>query len=102
MIAEAIDTAYTIGWAIVAWIILTAAAGTLALYTLAVTAWTVCRLIWRAGHAAWRAIRRRHTPASPPHTVPCDSSDANTPQKATQARSVPSWAREPHDHQEAA
>jgi hypothetical protein len=58
VIAEAIDTAYTIGWAIVAWVILTAAAGTLALYTLLVTAWTVCRLVWRVGRAAWQAVTR--------------------------------------------
>jgi hypothetical protein len=58
VIAEAIDTAYTIGWAIVAWVILTAAFGTLALYTLLVTAWTVCRLVWRVGRAAWQAAPR--------------------------------------------
>ena len=102
MIAEAIDTAYTIGWAILAWIVLTAAFATLALYTLAVTAWTVCRGVWRVGRAAWRAIRRRHAPATAPQGPSCDSSDANTPQRATRARTVPSWAREPHDHQEAA
>jgi hypothetical protein len=58
VIAEAIDTAYTIGWAIVAWIILTAAAATLALYTLLITAWTVCCLTWRVGRAAWQAVTR--------------------------------------------
>jgi hypothetical protein len=61
VIAEAIDTAVSIGWAIVAWIILTAAATTLALYTLLVTAWTVCRLTWRVGRAAWQAVTRGAT-----------------------------------------
>ena len=61
MIAEAIDTAVSIGWAIAAWIILTAAATTLALYTLLITAWTVGRLAWRMGRAAWQAITRGAT-----------------------------------------
>jgi hypothetical protein len=61
VIAEAIDTAVSIGWAIVAWIILTAAAATLALYTLLVTAWTVGRLAWRVGRAVWQAITRDAT-----------------------------------------
>jgi hypothetical protein len=64
VIAEAIDTAVSIGWAIVAWIILTAAFGTLALYTLLVTAWTVCRLAWRVGRAAWQAVTRGATEPS--------------------------------------
>jgi hypothetical protein len=102
VIAEAIDTVITIGWALLAWIILTAVFATLALYTLVVTAWTVCRAVWRAGRAAWRAVRGRHAPDSRPQPVPCGSRDANTPQRATQARSVPSWAREPHDYEDAA
>jgi hypothetical protein len=102
VIADAIDTAVAIGWALAAWIVLTAVFATLALYTLAVTAWTVCRLIWRAGRHVWRAVRKPHTPDSPPQTVPCDSSDANTPQKATRARTAPSWARQPHDYEDAA
>ncbi|MFF7880987.1 hypothetical protein ACH40F_08085 [Streptomyces sp. NPDC020794] len=45
MIAEAIDTAYTIGWAIVAWIVIIAAAVT------AVLVAVVLGIDW-----AWRAI----------------------------------------------
>lgn len=37
MIAEAIDTLFTLGWALLAWIALTAAAATLALYAVVVT-----------------------------------------------------------------
>ncbi|MFJ7095896.1 hypothetical protein ACIQWL_37595 [Streptomyces mirabilis] len=45
MIAEAIDTAYTIGWAIVAWIVIIAAA---------VTAALVAVVLGIAG--VWRAV----------------------------------------------
>ena len=104
MIAEAIDTATRIGWAIAAWIVLTSAAATLALYTLAVTAWTVGRGIWRVGAWAWRAVRKPQAPATAPQGAPCGSRDANTPQRPAQRRTAPSWARadHDHDHQEAA
>lgn len=39
MIAEAVDTAFTLGWALLAWIVLTAGAAVLALYAVAVTVW---------------------------------------------------------------
>ncbi|HWM95539.1 MAG TPA: hypothetical protein VNO54_00640 [Streptosporangiaceae bacterium] len=91
MIAEAIDTAYTIGWAIVAWITLTAAFATLALYTVVVAVAFACEALWRGVTAAVAAVQRLGAPALPPE-----------PQKPPQARAAPSWAREAHDHQEAA
>lgn len=48
MIAEAIDTAYTIGWAIVAWIMAAAFVATACLFTtILIGAWT------------WKTFRRR-------------------------------------------
>lgn len=59
MIAEAIDTVVSIGWAIVAWIVLTSAAACLALYTALVAVATPVRAACRAltaALAAWRAL----------------------------------------------
>ncbi|MCX4596150.1 hypothetical protein OG819_42815 [Streptomyces sp. NBC_01549] len=59
MIAEAIHTATAIGWAIVAWIVLTSAAACLALYAVVVTVATPIRAACRAltaALAAWRAL----------------------------------------------
>jgi hypothetical protein len=50
VIAEAIDTAYTIGAAILAWIAVAAAAATVVLFAGVLT-----------GAWAWRAVRRRAT-----------------------------------------
>jgi hypothetical protein len=91
VIAEALDTLFVVCRALLAWIVVGAAAATVVLFTTVLT-----------GASVWRAIRRRHTPASPPQVHSCDSSDANTPQKAPHARTVPSWAREPHDYEDAA
>jgi len=91
VIAEAIDTAYTIGAAILAWIVLTAAFATLALYTVVVAVAFACEAVWRGVTATVAAVRRSRAPELPPE-----------PQKPPQARVAPSWAREPHDHQEAA
>ena len=59
MIAEAINTAVSVGWAIVAWIVLTSAAACLALYTTVVAVATPIRAACRAltaALAAWRAL----------------------------------------------
>lgn len=49
MIADAIDTVFTLGWALLAWIVLTAAAATLALYA-------VVAVVWAPVHAARKAL----------------------------------------------
>jgi hypothetical protein len=87
VIVEAIDTAYTIGAAILAWIAVLAAVATVVLFTgVLVGAW------------AWRAVRKRLTGSlaaeRPPH--------APEPTPTPERRPTPSWAREAHDHQEAA
>jgi hypothetical protein len=91
VIAEAIDTLFIVCHALLLWIAAGAFVATVALFTLVLS-----------GAWAWRAVRGRHAPATAPQAPSCDSSDANTPQKATRARSVPSWARQPHDYEDAA
>jgi hypothetical protein len=91
VIPEAIDTAYSIGWAIVAWIILTAAAATLALYAVVVTAAWPCRAAAEAVTAALAASRALRAFQGQPERY-----------RPPQGRTGPSWAREEHDHQAAA
>lgn len=60
MIAEAVDTAVTVAWALLAWIAAMAVVGTVVLYAVAVTVWAVpaaaCRAVTGA-LAASRALR---------------------------------------------
>ena len=60
MIAEAIDTALTLGWALAAWIVLVSLAAALALHTVLVAVaapvLAACRAVAGA-LAAWRAVR---------------------------------------------
>jgi len=91
VIGEAIDTAYTIGWALLAWVVLTAAFATLALYAAVVAVAFACEVLWRGAAAAVAAVQRLGAPALPPE-----------PQKPPRARAVPSWVREEHDQEEAA
>lgn len=68
MIAEAIDTVWTLGWALLAWIALTAAFGVLGLYAVAVGVWAVGRGLWRcvAPLSARMPHAGRCTPAGAP------------------------------------
>jgi len=91
LLIEAIDTLLAIADAILAWIAVAAFVVTVLLFTVVLT-----------GASVWRAIRRRHAPATAPQRPSCDSSDASNPQRPARARTVPSWVREEHDHQEAA
>lgn len=60
MIAEAVDTAVTVAWALLAWTAAMAAVATVVLYAVAVTVWAVpaaaCRAV-TAALAASRALR---------------------------------------------
>ncbi|MEU1450593.1 hypothetical protein, partial [Streptomyces mirabilis] len=82
MIAEAVDTATSIGWAIVAWIVLTSAAAVLALYTVVVAVWTVGRVTVRAALVACAWLRGRLS-----HEQPLPAPE---PQPAPRRRPVPS------------
>jgi hypothetical protein len=86
VIAEAIDTAVTLGWALAVWIVLLAIAVTLAAYTVvAAMAWpcNAARDALSGALAASRAAR-----ALPEHR------DAHA---AAYDRTAPSWARTEHE-----
>lgn len=89
MIAGAVDTAYSIGWAIVAWIALTAAAATLALYTAAVTVVFAVRAVWR-GVAAVVSLVQHSGARELPREAP-------EPAQGRTARPAPAWARTEED-----
>ena len=54
MIAEAIDTAITLGWALLVWVGLLSLAAALILHAVIAIAWWTLRGLWRAARAAWR------------------------------------------------
>jgi hypothetical protein len=89
VIAEAIDTAITLGWALAAWIVLTAAAVCLAVYAGAVAVWWPCRAARDAlagALAASRALRALRSWPEP----------QRVPQRRT-APHAPTWAQ--HDEE---
>lgn len=55
MIGEAVDTLFTLGWALLAWVLVLAAAGTVVLLAAAVTGALAVRGAWRGLAGAWRA-----------------------------------------------
>ena len=84
MISEAVDTAYTLGWALAAWIVLCATVATAALYALAVTVWTPIQAARKAvagAVAAERALRALPEPQAA-HEAP----------RAHTAPPFPAWA----------
>ena len=98
MIADAIDTALTLGWALAAWIVLTALAGALALHAVIAIAWWAGRATVRAVKAARKALSAPLSDEQPAS----DSSPATTPERPS-GRRVPSWAHtHPIDIEEAA
>lgn len=85
MIADAVDTAFTLGWALAAWIVLTAAVGCAAVYAAVVAAW------W-----PWHAARDALTGALAASRALRALRSHPTPQKPADARvapSRPSWAQ---------
>lgn len=92
MIAEAIDALFTLGWALLVWILLLSAVGTLAV-------WTVGYGMWRVGRATVRGVKASRAalscrlPASSPAEALRELHDApEAPQ--TPSRPSPSWARD--------
>lgn len=82
LFVEAVDTVRSLGWALEAWIVLLAIAGTLAAYTVVTAvAWpcTAARDALDAALAASRAVR----------ALP----EAQQAHNAAHARTGPSWAR---------
>ena len=94
MIAEAFDTAVTLGLALLAWIALTAATVTLALISLCVAVVWVCEGVWRGVAAASAAMAPRKPVTAPlaPELPPGGSQSVKTPERRTAAH-VPTWAQ---------
>jgi hypothetical protein len=89
VIAEAIDAAVSVGWALLVWVLLLAAAATAALYTLVVAAAIACMAVRRGVAACLAAVQRHEAPVPPPG-----------PQRAADARvahSRPTWAQPDKD-----
>lgn len=98
MIAEAIDTAVTLGWALLAWIVLTAVFATAALYAVIAAGWWVWRGVWRAVRAliARRAPSACATRALGRAVALAPSEKLHGPPGALHAnppRTTPTWAR---------
>ncbi|WP_171111255.1 MULTISPECIES: hypothetical protein [unclassified Streptomyces] len=83
MIGEAVDTLLTLGWGLLAWIVLTSLAAALALHAVIAVAWWTVR-------ATWRALRR-------PLSGPSWARGRLQARRIARARVKP-----PHDYQEAA
>ncbi|MGW7498624.1 hypothetical protein ACWGKA_30640 [Streptomyces luteogriseus] len=58
MIAEAIDTAITLGWAFLAWLALLSLVTGIALYAAIAISWCALRTLWLIGRAIWRSLGR--------------------------------------------
>jgi hypothetical protein len=97
VIAEAIDTVLTLGWALAAWIVLVSLAAALALHAVLAIVWWACRTAWRGVAGARSAVQRLK--ALIPHPEPRKPSRAHT---APRSRPAPSWARTDHHYKEAA
>ncbi|MFD6324223.1 hypothetical protein ACFWOL_15435 [Streptomyces sp. NPDC058442] len=58
MIAEAIDTAITLGWALAAWLAVLSLAAALALHAVIAIVWWTVRALWRGlGGPSWARSR---------------------------------------------
>lgn len=91
MITEAIDTAYTIAGALLAWLAVIAFIVTVALFTTVLA-------VAQGVKAARRRLRWRRNAAQDDG----EGFPATDAPNAPQSHTGPRWAREPHDHQEAA
>jgi hypothetical protein len=85
VIAEAIDTAMSLGWAFLIWLVIVAFFVGAALYALAVTVAFACRAGWRGVAVALALVQRSRTPEPLPET--------QKPPQARVAHSRPTWAQ---------
>lgn len=69
MIAEAIDTVITLGWALAAWLTVFATVGTIILLGAATTGAWAWRTAWRAFSGAWRRATGANTAPDVPEAV---------------------------------
>lgn len=85
MIAEAVDTAAALGWALAVWVLLLAATATAALYAVVVTAALAWLAVTRGIAAGLAAVQRAGVPEVQPEAQ--DAADARIADRG------PSWAR---------
>lgn len=93
MIAEAVDAALAVGWALLAWVVVLAAVGTVGLYAVVVAGWVV----WRVVRGAWAAMGPR-TDSLPPLAAEQPTEDREPPdvtggRSGPPLRPTPTWAR---------
>lgn len=94
MIAEAVDTVITLGWALLAWIALCVLVAVLALHAVIAGVWATVRGVLRAGRALCARLS-----AEPP----VSASQSVTAPEGCSAAHVPNWAtQQPISHEEAA
>jgi hypothetical protein len=99
VIAEAVDTVLTLGWALAGWIAVGALAAALALHTLLAVVWWAGRWAWRACRSAWSAMRAPERGSRDSR----DAGDAPKPaERRTAPRPTPPWAHTDHHYEEAA
>jgi hypothetical protein len=91
VIAEAIDTAVTLGWALLAWLAVLAAVATIVVLAVAAGGVWAVRAAWRASAGPWGACGRFRARFLAAHR-------ARRPQR----RTGPRWARTDHHHYEEA
>lgn len=84
MIAEAVDAAIAVGWALLVWVALLAVAATAALYTLVVAAACAVLAVRRGVMAALSLVQH-----SSGGELVCDAPEA----VQTPSRPAPAWAR---------
>jgi hypothetical protein len=97
--AEAVDTVFTLGWTLLAWIVALAVVAAVALYALVVIGWWVGRILWRAWRGAWRYLTAPHRASRDSPATP----DPERPSDGRTARPLPAWAvTQPLDTEEAA
>lgn len=96
MIVEAVDTLFTLGWALAVWIVVGAMVVTAALYAVV----TVVVLAWRGARWACRAAWRGR---GAPERGSCDSSAAGHAPEPSGGRTEPPHVHDDtHDYREAA
>jgi len=91
VIAEAVDAALAVGWALLVWVVLLAGAATAAMYAGLLAVWG----IWRVARSAWGAMGPR-TDSLPPLVTEQPTEDPS-PLQVSGGRSGPplrpAWAR---------
>ena len=92
MIAEAIDAAVSVGWALLVWIVLCAVFATAALFAVVAAGWAVWRATVRAAKAVCAWLSWRLTAELPPQ-APSEGASAPVAPQGRTGHPVPAWAR---------